>query len=515
MPEPTETQPAPARVAYKARRDPCGIVIFGATGDLTARKLLPALYDLACEDQLPDNFYVLGVARRPLTNDNFREKMRTAVATHSRFGAPESERWKNFARRLHYQPLDASQPDAYARLRESLHGLDRENHTAGNHLFYLSVAPSLYAGIVEQLGAAGLARQRDRGRRWTRIIIEKPFGHDLASARDLDDRVQQVFNEEQVYRIDHYLGKETVQNLAVFRFANGIFEPIWNRNYIDHVQITVAEEIGVGERAGYYDQSGALRDMVQNHLLQLLCLVAMEPPAAFEAGPMRREKLKVLQSVRPFLRREGESRAVRGQYAPGTMQGQSVAGYREENGIGADSSTETFAALRFEIDNWRWAGVPFYLRTGKRMAARRSEITIQFRDAPLQLFACTAMQPCQPNLLTLRIQPDEGMGLQVITKTPGLEVIGRSVQMDFSYGADFQSHAPSAYETLLLDSLEGDAMLFADGDWIKSAWQLVTPILEAWAEEQPRNFPNYLPGSWGPAEAEGLLSREGRKWHTR
>jgi len=345
------------------------------------------------------------------------------------------------------------------------------------------------------------------------VVIEKPFGHDAATARQLNTCVQEVFQEEQVYRIDHYLGKETVQNLMVFRFANGIFEPLWNRNFIDHVQITVAETLGVEHRAGFYETAGALRDMIQNHLLQLLCLTAMEPPASFEAAPVQQEKVKVLQAIRPLNARPLEEVAVRGQYGPGRVNSKEGVGYRQEPNVQPDSSTETFAAVKLELDNWRWAGVPFYLRTGKRLPQRGSQISIQFRDAPLHLFACTPMEPCEPNLLTLRLQPDEGIGLRFIAKEPGLHVVGRSVQMDFSYRGSFESDSPSAYETLLLDCLEGDRMLFAQGDWVEAAWRLLDPLLKAWAETPPKDLPNYAAGTWGPAEAQALIERDGRHWH--
>jgi glucose-6-phosphate 1-dehydrogenase len=408
-------------------------------------------------------------------------------------------------------PVDASDSASYEKLRGRLGELDQEASVPGNHLFYLSVSPALYGDIIGQLGAAGLAAE-EKGA-WVRVIIEKPFGRDLESARALTQQVQSAFREEQVFRIDHYLGKETVQNLVVFRFANAIYEPLWNRNHIDHVQITVAESLGVEERAGYYDQSGALRDMIQNHLLQVMCLVAMEPPSEFAAAAVRREKLKVMQSIRPMLPREVAHNAVRGQYGAGKLGGKKVAGYREANGVQDDSATETFAALRLEVNDWRWAGVPFYLRTGKSMAEKRSEITIQFREAPLQLFACTALQPCEPNLLTIRIQPDEGIGLRSIVKTPGLDVIGHSVQLDFAYSEAFEGSAPTAYETLLLDALEGDNMLFASGDWVDRAWELVMPVLESWEGDIPKDFPNYEAGSWGPRDADALLERDGRKWH--
>ena len=511
----TRTQQTPRPASAPRPLDPCGIVIFGASGDLTTRMLMPALYDLAHTRHLPEKFYVVGSARRPLQAEQFCDQMRQAVSRHGRFRPHNEADWKDFGRRLQYFPLDAKSRPDYLRLRDRLQELDRQFGTPGNYLFYLAVPPSLYSPIVEHLGGAGLAVPGPRGQGWTRIIIEKPFGRDRESARRLNRQVRDVFQEEQVYRIDHYLGKQTVQNLAVLRFANGIFEPVWNRNFIDHVQITVAEEVGVGDRAGFYEQAGAARDMIQNHLLQLLSLVAMEPPSSFDAQQVRQEKLKVVQSIRPFPLDRWDQFAVRGQYGPGAIHNQKVPGYREEKGVAPGSATETFAAIRFEIDNWRWAGVPFYLRTGKRLPRKVSEIAIQFRDVPLQLFACTALQPCEPNLLRLRIQPNEGIGLRVITKDPGLEVIGRPVELDFAYGDELKAEAPTAYETLLLDSLEGDAMLFARGDWIERSWELLDPLLKVWAENPPKDFPNYSAGSWGPPRAEELLRRDARQWHLR
>ena len=506
MAESVQPQTAPAVTAR--RLDPAGIVIFGASGDLTARMLLPALFDLACSRRLPEKFYILGSARRPISTDQFREAMRRAVNEHGRFRPENETEWKEFTLRLDYLAVDPTRAEDHGKLRERLKELDRRHGVPGNYLFYLAVPPEVYSATVENLAQAGLAASGgDTG--WTRIVLEKPIGHDQRSARELNREVREAFREEQVYRIDHFLGKETVQNLNVFRFANGIFEPLWNRNYIDHVQITVAEELGVEHRAGFYETAGAVRDMVQNHLLQLLCLVAMEPPASFEATPVHEEKVKVLQSTRPLDTRH----AVRGQYRQGRVGDRAVSGYRQEEGVRPDSSTETFAAAKFEIDNWRWAGVPFYVRTGKRLPRKVSEISIQFRDAPLQLFACTALQPCEPNLLRLRLQPGEGIGLRVITKTPGLDVIGRAVELDYAYGENFDAQTPSAYETLLLDCLEGDPMLFARGDWVERAWELLDPLLEAWAAETPKDFPNYEAGSWGPAAAEEVLERDGRRWH--
>ncbi len=492
------------------RPDPFGVVIFGVTGDLAARKLVPALFDLDHLQRLPQNYFVLGTGRRPSSDDDLRAKMRKAVQENARF-RPARDDWDRFAPRLHYFQQNSSDVESYQRLAGRLRELDHLHGTAGNYIFYLSVPPELYPEIVENLGAAGHARQEED--RWRRVVIEKPFGRDAASARALNGRVRRHFDEEQVYRIDHYLGKETVQNLAVFRFANGIFEPIWNRNFIDHVQITVAETLGVEHRAGFYEGAGAVRDMVQNHLLQLLCLVAMEPPAAFEATPVQREKLKVLQCLRPLTARPLEEVVVRGQYGPGRINGLEVPGYRQEPGISDNSVTETFAALRFELDSWRWAGVPFYLRTGKRLPRKSSQVSIQFRDAPLHLFACTPMKPCEPNQLTLRIQPDEGIALRFIAKEPGLQVVGRAVEMDFSYRDSFTEDVPDAYETLLLDCLRGDRMLFARGDWIEASWEVLDPLLQAWAATAPRNFPNYPAGTWGPDDARALLERGSRQWH--
>lgn len=506
---PSHTRNSPPQGSGSARPlDPCGIVIFGAGGDLTARMLMPALYALARSKRLPEKFYILGTTRRELDSDRFRDQMRAAVKEHGRLQAPSDSQWKEFAQRLHYLMIDATKPDHYQRLRTRLRELDERHGLPGNYLFYLAVAPSLYSPIVEHLGQTGLAASSARNG-WTRIVIEKPFGQDVESARRLNAQVRKVFQEEEVFRIDHFLGKETVQNLMVFRFANGIFEPIWNRNFIDHVQISVTEDIGVGRRAGFYEKAGAVRDMIQNHLLQLLCLVAMEPPGSFLATPVRQEKVKVLQSIRPVDTRQ----AVRGQYGPGRVNGEEVVGYRQEEGVQADSATETFAAIKFEIDNWRWAGVPFYVRTGKRLAKKKSLIGIQFRDAPLSLFGCTPMGPCEANRLLVRLDPDQGIGLRFIAKQPGLEVVGQAVDMDFRYSTSFQAETPSAYETLVLDCLEGDPMLFARGDWVEHAWELLMPLLSAWAAKAPGDFPNYAAGSSGPAQADALLEREARRWH--
>ncbi len=500
MTAPTQAAPARRETPAASRLESCGIIIFGASGDLTGRKLLPALYTLFCRHRLPEHFYIVGVARRPLGTERFRDQMRAAIGKQL-----DQTAWREFSSKLDYFSLDATSPEAYQRLHQQLEGLDRQHGVTGNYLFYLAVPPELYAPIVAGLGAAGLAASGAN----RRLIVEKPFGRDRDTARQLNALIRGVFPEEQVYRIDHFLGKETVQNVSVLRFANGIFEPLWNRNHIDHVQITVAEDLGVEHRAGFYEKAGAVRDIIQNHLLQVLCLVAMEPPAFFEARCVHQEKLKVLQALQPL----DPSRAARGQYGPGHLQRREVPGYRQEEGVDPKSSTETYAAVKFELQNWRWAGVPFYLRTGKRMPGKISEVSVQFRDAPLHLFACTRMRPCEPNLLRLRIQPDEGISLRVIAKTPGLEVVGRSAELDFDYDAGYEAETPSAYETLLLDALEGDSMLFSTGDWVEASWGLIDPLLETWAAQPPTDFPNYAAGTWGPRAADELLARDGRRWH--
>lgn len=479
------------------------MVIFGASGDLTSRKLVPALYNLARERRLPGGFSVVGFARRDWTDEYFRDLLRQAVNANSRSGEVDPELWASFAQGIQYHRGTFDDPTAYERLAERLAAIDAERGTAGNRVFYLATPPEAYPTIIAQLGAHGLAHSHG----WTRIIIEKPFGHDLASAQALNAEVLSVFQEDQVYRIDHYLGKETVQNILIFRFANGIFEPIWNRSHIDHVQITVAETIGVEDRGGYYDTSGALRDMIQNHLMQLLCLVAMEPPAIYDADAVRDEKVKVLRAVRPLSVND----TVRGQYGPGNANGIPVRGYREEKGVSPTSQTETYVALKLFIDNWRWAGVPFYLRSGKRLPRRVSEIAIQFKAAPTMIFADTPLNDLDPNVLAIRIQPDEGISLKFSSKTPGQPQI-RPVTMDFRYGVSFGVTSPDAYERLLLDCMLGDSTLFTRRDEVEASWALLTPILQAWAEGPPLPFPNYEAGSWGPAAADDFIARDGRSW---
>ncbi len=494
----------------KSSSEPCVMVIFGATGDLTHRKLLPALYNLALEQPLPAGFSVIGFARRPYTDEVFRKQALDSINQFSRQKPVNPQVWENFEAGIYYLQSDFNDPKGYARLADKLNELDKTRGTSGNRIFYLSTPPSQYPEIIQQLGAAGLNRSR---KGWTRVIIEKPFGHDLASAKELNRQVAKVFREEQVYRIDHYLGKETVQNILVFRFANGIFEPIWNRRYVDHVQITVAENIGLEGRATYYEESGAIRDMVQNHVLQLLTLVAMEPPVAFDANAVRDEKVKVLHALQPLLGQEVLTNTIRAQYGPGWTHGEKVRGYREEPGVSPVSTTDTFVAMKVSIDSWRWAGVPFYLRTGKHLPKRVTEIAIQFKQPPLMLFKKSdAHGQVEPNILTLRIQPDEGISLKFGSKVPGSEMQIRSVNMDFFYGSSFVREQPEAYERLLLDCMLGDSTLFTRHDEVETAWNFVQGILDVWQAEAVESIPTYEPGTWGPQGADEFVWRDGRRW---
>jgi glucose-6-phosphate 1-dehydrogenase len=500
----TLEKPITEAVRLERTPDPCVMVIFGASGDLTKRKLLPAVYTLYREHLVPPNFSVVGFSRSEMSDDEFRSRMRNAVAEFS--GPVDTATWNKFAQGLRYISAHPDHPEEYKQLAAMLAQLDRERGTAGNRVYYLAVPPSSFLPIVRNLQSAGLA-QSPQG--WARLIIEKPFGHDLESARALNRDLSEVLHEDQTYRIDHYLGKETVQNLLVFRFANGIFEPIWNRRYVDCVQITAAETLGVENRAAYYEEAGALRDMVQNHVLQLLSMTAMEPPVSFDADSVRTEKLKVLQAVRPVCSAETRHCAVRGQYGPGWINGEKVVGYRQEPGVNPNSSTETFAALKLHIENWRWAGVPFYLRAGKRMAGPATEIVVQFKQPPLRLFEGTRGIP--PNLIVMRIQPDEGIALRFSAKQPGPATHVRDVTMDFRYSAAFGMASANAYERLLLDCMLGDPSLFASSKFVELAWALLTPILDAWKNNPASDFPNYAAGTLGPDAADKLMDY-GHAW---
>ena len=486
------------------------MVISGASGDLTKRKLVPALCNLAQANLLSPDFAVVGTSRSPLTHEAFREQLSKDVREFAT--SPVEERtWQWLRERIYYVPGDFTEAQTHERLRGLLAELQTRHRTRGNGLFYLAVAPEIFGQAVRQLGAAGLAREE--GGQWRRVVIEKPFGHDLASARALNADLRQVLEEGQIYRIDHYLGKETVQNIMVFRFGNGIFEPIWNRRYVDHVEITAGETVGVENRGGYYETSGALRDMVPNHLFQLVSLTAMEPPVSFQANAVRDEQAKVLQAIQPFTPEQVLTQAVRGQYGPGLADGQRVPGYRQENRVAPDSNTETFVALKLAIDNWRWAGVPFYLRTGKRLPRRVTEIAIQFRQAPLLLFRNTEVDRLRTNRLVMRIHPDEGISLRFGAKVPGPHMNVGAVEMKFSYEDYFKTAPSTGYERLLYDGMTGDATLFQRADMVEAGWRVIQPILDVWKALPPRAFPNYESGSWGPKEAHDLVGREGREWH--
>jgi glucose-6-phosphate 1-dehydrogenase len=497
------------RSVYGSVAEPCTVVLFGASGDLAKRKVIPAMYDLAVHNGLGPRYSIVGFARTAMSDEAFRATLGEAAKSISEVGPIDPQQWDAFASNLHYVPGDYSNPDSYTQLGKLLDELEAKKQTGKNRLFYLSTPPEVYKEIIENLGRAGLARPCESNC-WVRVIIEKPFGRDLATAKELNKIVLSVFEEKQVYRIDHYLGKDTVQNLLVLRFGNGIFEPLWNRNYVDHVQITAAETLGVERRGGFYETAGALRDMIQSHVLQLTSLVAVEPPASFDATAVRNEKLKVLQSIRPFNLEMVAQAVVRGQYAPGKLGDTSVAGYRQEPGVNPASRTETFVSAKLLIDNWRWAGVPFYLRTGKRLAKRTTEILIEFRRAPHIVFR---EKEVEPNRLILNIQPDEGISVSFGAKRPGTEMSIGNVTMNFSYREGFGDASRSAYATLLNDCVRGDATLFDRGDSVEAAWSLVEPILDVWSAAKSASVPQYQSGSWGPRESDVLLERDGRQWY--
>jgi glucose-6-phosphate 1-dehydrogenase len=498
--EQQHVNPLAEGLALTRTPDPCALVIFGASGDLTHKKLMPALYSLAFRQLLPERFTIVGVARTEETDDGFRDDMKQAVQKYAR-DEFRQDLWDTLASSMRYISTDFADAKGEARLGKLLDELESEHQLGGNRVYYLAVPPPAFPTIVEAIGK----RQSEKG--WTRIIVEKPFGHDLASAQQLTALLREHFDEKQIFRIDHYLGKETVQNMLALRFANGIFEPIWNRQFIDHVQITVAESIGIEGRAGYYEQAGAIRDIFQNHLLQLLALTAMEPPIDFTAESVRNEKVKVLRS----LHTPGPKSVVRGQYGRGFVEGEEVPAYREEQGVASDSMTETFVAAKLYVDNWRWADTPFYVRMGKRLARRETTIAIQFKRAPHPPFEETTSEGLRPNVLLVHVQPDEGVSLAIGAKVPGQGMTIRTVHMDFLYGGAFRTGMPEAYERLILDTLLGDATLFTRADEIDEQWLLVDAIVAAWQRDRPA-FPNYAAGTWGPPSSDELVHRDGRSW---
>ncbi len=505
-----EVNPLQDPLRFDRRVPPCALVIFGATGDLSKRKLIPSLYRLFFERRISQNFAIIGNSRTPISDEQFRANMKESASKFLEEAPFDEAVWTSFAESLFYVPGDLNDPATYSAIADKLDEVERSRQTAGNVLFYLSTQPSHYAEVVEQLGAHNL----QHGRGWRRVIIEKPFGHDLASARSLNDKIHKVLDESAIYRIDHYLGKETVQNILAFRFGNGIFEPLWNRRYVNNVQITAAESIGVEGRGAYYQEAGALRDMIQNHLSQVLATVAMEPPTVFDANNVRDERAKLLRAVRLIKHEDVPKYAVAGQYGPAVIGGQRVPGFRQEESVDPNSNTDTYAAVTFLIENWRWAGIPFYVRTGKRMPKRVTDIAIQFQAPPLGLFQQETrrgpMAP-RPNLLILRIQPEEGISLRFLSKSPGSGMRVRPVSMDFNYGSSFGERSPTAYETLLVDAMVGDPTLYTRQDMVEASWQIVQPILDVWAETK-FDFPNYPAGSWGPKESDEMLARQGHVW---
>jgi glucose-6-phosphate 1-dehydrogenase len=488
---------------------PCVMVIFGASGDLTKRKLLPAICNLVQDNLLPQQFAIVGFATNDYTTESFRKMLGEEIPKYA--PTPVDRKfWDGIAERIYYVRGDFQDTEAYKRLKEQIDQADKLHNTLGNRFFYLAVAPRFFSPIVNKLGESCLTKEENG--QWARVIVEKPFGHDLESAKQLNQDLKQVLTENQIYRIDHYLGKETVQNVMVFRFSNNIIEPLWNRNYVDHVQITAAETVGVEHRGGFYETAGALRDMVPNHLFQLLTMTAMEPPISFDADQVRNKQAEVLHAIQPLNPEDVLKNMVRGQYGGGTVDGQRVAGYRGEPDVAHDSNTETYVALKLQIDNWRWAGVPFYLRTGKRLAQRTTEIVIQFRRTPFVLFRNTAVKNLETNRLVIHIQPEEGISLSFGAKVPGSVMKLGLVNMDFDYGTYFGLEHSTGYERLLRDCMAGDATLFQRSDMVEAGWNVIQPILDVWHALPARGFPNYAAGSWGPIEADDLLERDGRAW---
>ena len=492
---------------------PCTLVIFGGSGDLARRKLIPAVYNLLLDGILPPNYAILGNGRKPLSDPDFRQTAREAIVKYSRQKISEKV-WPDFERRLFYVGGLIEDPKAYKALRQRLEQIEADLKLPGNRIFYLAIPPTSIADAVEGLRSAGLVQPPSSEGPFSRVIVEKPIGRDLDSARKINEAVSRVFDESQVFRIDHYLGKETVQNLLVLRFANSIFEPIWNHKFIDHVQITVAEAEGVGTRATYYEEAGALRDMVQNHILQLLCLVAMEPPHSLDADVVRNARMEVLRCLRPIMGKDIEKYTVRAQYGPGKVNGEDVPGYRREPGVKPDSTTETYVAINLFVENWRWSGVPWYLRTGKGLAKRASEIAVFFKPIPQILFNANPEAPLDPNILVMKIQPEEGLTLRIICKVPGTKAKTNPVELHFQYGEAFAVPSPEAYERLLLDVMAGDASLFMRRDAVEASWAWVTGILEGWDTFGTKWLPEYPVGSWGPVEANRLIESDGRAWRT-
>jgi glucose-6-phosphate 1-dehydrogenase len=511
MPQLESEQPATEQTTAGTSRPagPCAMVIFGGTGDLTGRKLFPALYNLVQAKLLTADFAIVGVGRNDYTTEQYRQQMGEKLDSFATGKLdPKLRAW--MLERVFYVCGEFQDPALYTQLAQMLANVDKQCNTQGNYFFYLATSPSFFGDIVDHLGVAELACEKDG--HWRRVVFEKPFGHDLESAKALNRQVNKVLTENQIFRIDHYLGKETVQNILVFRFSNGIFEPIWNRRYIDHIQITVAETVGVEKRGGYFDMAGTLRDMVPNHLFQLVSLTTMEPPISFSSGSVHDEQAKILHAIQPFSEQDVLHCAVRGQYGPGTVKGEKVPGYRTEEDVAQDSKTETFVALRLMIDNWRWAGVPFYIRTGKRLAARHTEIAVQFKRAPLVLFRDTPVNSLDANQLIIHIAPDEGISLRFGAKIPGAQMKVGQVEMAFNYSDYFGTDANTGYEVLLYDGIMGDQTLYQRADMVEAGWSVVDPILDVWKALPTRNFPNYAAGSWGPAEATEIIARDGRSW---